>query len=129
MLLPSQLTLNFINQLYIDAVNRHLGGMKQERGGSSGKFASKSLQAPSWRGFLQQVFKHIQLVDCPCGQRNFLCWTSNQMIMTGCALIHHIERSHAKDKDSISFCPPYKFASLSWDRVNPLVPKGPPFDE
>lgn len=69
MLLPSQLTLNFINQLYIDAVNRHLGGMKQERGGSSGKFASKSLQAPSWRGFLQQVFKHIQLVDCPCGQR------------------------------------------------------------
>ena len=68
--------------------------MKQERGESSGKFASKSLQARSWRGVLKEGFRLIQVVDCPCGQREF---------PSAAALIRRVERSHSEDKDSITF--------------------------
>ena len=80
--------------MYLDALNRQPGGIKQERGGSSGKFVSKSLQDLSWRGFLKRIFKCIKLVECPCAQRNFPSVD---------ALIRHIERSHPEDKDSITF--------------------------
>ena len=59
--------MNLINQLYISAVKHHPEGIKQGRGDSSGKFASKSLQARSWRGVLKKGFKLIDVVDCPCG--------------------------------------------------------------
>ena len=93
-LFPSQVTLNLINQLYISAVKHHPGGMKQGRGESSGKFASKSLQARSWRGVLIEDFKLIEVVNCSCGQREF---------PSAAALIRHIERSHYEDKDTITF--------------------------
>ena len=86
--------MNLINQLYISAVKHHPGGMKQGRGKSSGKFASMSFQARSWRGVLKEGFKLVDVVDCLCGQRE---------IPSAAALIRHIEKSHYEEKDTITF--------------------------
>ena len=80
-----------MNKLYITAV-RHPGGTKQERGKSSGKFASKPLEDLSWRGLIKRVFEHIKYVNCPCGKKNF---------PSPDALIRHIERIHTED--SVTF--------------------------
>ena len=78
----------------ISAVS-HPVGTKQGRGESSGKFASKPLEDLSWRGLIRRVFQHLQHVNCSCGQRDFRSLD---------ALIRHIERSHPKDMDSVTFC-------------------------
>ena len=93
-LFPSQLTLEVINNLYISAVSQP-GGTKQGRGESSGKFASKPLKDLSYRGLIRRVFQHLQHVNCPRGQSDS---------PSPDALMHRIERSHHKDKDSVTFC-------------------------
>ena len=72
-----------------------LQGRKRGRGESSEKFSSNPLKDLSCRGLIRRVFQHLQHVNCSRGQRDF---PSPE------ALIHHIERSHPKDKDSVTFC-------------------------
>ena len=49
----------------------------------------------SWRGLIRRVFQQLQHVNCSRGQRDFRSQD---------ALIRHIERSHPKDMDSVTFC-------------------------
>ena len=93
-LFPSQLTSKVINKLYISAVS-HPEGTKQGMGESSGQFASKPLEDLSWHGLIRRVFQHLQHVNCSRGQRDF---------PSPDALIHYIERTHPKNKDSFTFC-------------------------
>ena len=93
-LFPSQLTLEVTNKLYISAVS-HPAGTKQGRGESSEKFSSNPLEDLSWRGLIRRFFQHLQHVNCSRGQRDF---------PSPDALIHHIKRSHPKDRDSVTFC-------------------------
>ena len=90
----TELAMDVINKLYISAVNQP-GGTKQGRGELSGKFAAKPLEDLSWRGLIGRIFQQLSHVNCSCGQREF---------PSPDALIHHIERSHPKDKDSVKFC-------------------------
>ena len=85
--------MEVINKLYISLVS-HPGGTKQGKGESSGKFASNPLEDLSWPGLIKRVFLQLQH-NCSCDQRESLL----QML-----LIRHIERSHLKDKDSVTFC-------------------------
>ena len=86
--------MEVINKLYISAVS-HPGGTKQGRGESSAKFVSKPLEDLTWRGSLRRVFQHLQHVNCSCDQRDF---------PSPDASIRHIERSHPKGKDSVTYC-------------------------
>ena len=89
----SQLTLEVITKLYSSAVN-HPEGRNREGASHQRSFRQTHLKM-SCRGLIRRVFQHLQHVNCSRGQSDF---PSPEV------LIHHIERSHPKDKDSVTFC-------------------------
>ena len=84
--IPSQLTLEVINNLYISAAS-HPGGTKQGRGESSGKFASNISQ----RKILQRILPKLR--------RKFQCLTQGVFENGGAIKVYSNDMVFCDERD------------------------------